>query len=149
MFECDIANRRSWRYYACGKRSGVTLCTLFMVLDQYRMYQCWLHTVLWSHIDILMRLLAAEPRSTAGLLFSSHCFYEAILATRYSMMWDRRVFKSRANAFFSALNFNKNPARSAMLPYELDQCYQAISQPVNQTICILLFCQLFLVILFQ
>ena len=31
--------------------------------------QCGSHAVLWSHIDILMRLLAAEPRSTARLLF--------------------------------------------------------------------------------
>ena len=29
------------------------------------------HAVLWSHICILMLLLAAEPHSTAGLLFHS------------------------------------------------------------------------------
>ena len=36
----------------------------FMVLYLGRMCQCGLHVVLWSHIGILIRFLAAEPRST-------------------------------------------------------------------------------------
>ena len=40
-----------------------------MVLYLDRMSQCGLHAVPWSHIGILMSLLAAEPRSTAGLFF--------------------------------------------------------------------------------
>ena len=36
-----------------------------------RMCQCGLQAVHQSHIGILMRLLAKEPRSTAWLLFDS------------------------------------------------------------------------------
>ena len=42
-----------------------------MVLYVDHMCQCGLHAVLWSHISTLMRRLAAEPCSTAGLLFLS------------------------------------------------------------------------------
>ena len=45
------------------------------------------------------------------------------------------------------------PARLATLRYDLgkkrSECYQTTSQLVNQAICILLFCQLYLAILFQ
>ena len=34
----------------CFIRSGVTRCTLLMVLYLDRMCHCWLHAVLWSHI---------------------------------------------------------------------------------------------------
>ena len=47
-------------------RSGVIRCTLFMMLYLRHICQCGLHAVLWSHIGILMRLLAVESRSTAG-----------------------------------------------------------------------------------
>ena len=43
--------------------------------------QCGLHAVPWSHIGILMRRLAAEPRSSAGLLFTSGCLFGTILLT--------------------------------------------------------------------
>ena len=62
-----------WQYCVCCIRSGVTLCTLLMVLYLDRMCQCGLHAVLWSHIGSLMRHLAVEPRSITGLLFSSPC----------------------------------------------------------------------------
>ena len=52
-------------------RSGVISCTLFRVLYLCRMCQCGLHAVLWSHIGMLLLLLAAEPRTTAGLSFPS------------------------------------------------------------------------------
>ena len=42
-----------WRYYVCCTRSGVTRCTLFMVLYQSRMCRCVLHAVLWSNISTL------------------------------------------------------------------------------------------------
>ena len=58
-----------WQYFVCYTRSDVSRCTLFMVLYLGRMCQSVLHVVLWSHIGFLMRLLAADPRSTAGLLF--------------------------------------------------------------------------------
>ena len=55
------------------------------------MCKCVLRAVLWSHIGVLMCLLAAEPRSTAGPLFPSQCPYGTILLTVYSMVWDWRV----------------------------------------------------------
>ena len=58
-----------------------------MVLYMYPMCQCGLHAVLWSRYDILMRLFAAEPRSTARLLFHSQCLYETIVLTTYSIVW--------------------------------------------------------------
>ena len=62
-----------WQSCVRFRRSGVTRCTLLMVLYLDRMCQCGLHAVLWSHIGTLMHRLAAEPRSTAGLLFLSWC----------------------------------------------------------------------------
>ena len=49
-----------WRYYVCCTRSGVTRCTLYMMLYLSRMCRCVLHAVLWSHFGTLMRLLATE-----------------------------------------------------------------------------------------
>ena len=69
-FECNIKHRRLVAVLGmqlcsiCCMRSGVTWCTLFMALNLCRMCQCG-----YTHIGILMHLLAAEPRSTAGLLF--------------------------------------------------------------------------------
>ena len=65
-----------------------------------RMRQCGLHAVLWSHIGILMRRLAAEPRSTAGLLFSSQRPSGTILLTPYSMVWDWRVSRAGPVLFY-------------------------------------------------
>ena len=69
-------------------RSGVTRCTYLMMLYLYRMCQCGLHAVPWSHIGMLMRRLAEEPLSTLRLLFSSQCHSGTILLTPYSMVWD-------------------------------------------------------------
>ena len=52
-----------------------------------------------SHIGTLMRLLAVEPCSTAGLLFPSQCRSRTILPTPYSMVRDWRGLKSRAIFF--------------------------------------------------
>ena len=57
-----------WQYFVCCIRSGATRCTLLMVLYLDRMWQCGLHAVNWSHIGILIRRFAAEPRSTSGLI---------------------------------------------------------------------------------
>ena len=83
-----------WQSCVCFIRSGVIRCTLLMVLYLDRMCQCWLHAVLWSHIGTLMHLLAAEPCSTAGLLFPSRCPSGTILLTPYPMVWDWRVSKA-------------------------------------------------------
>ena len=55
------------------------------------MCQCGLHLVLCSHIAILMRLLATEPHSIAGLLFPLPCLFGMILVTLCSMVWDWSV----------------------------------------------------------
>ena len=75
-----------WQSCVCFIRSGVTWCTLLMVLFLDRMCRCGLHAVLWSHIGTLMHRLAAEPRSTAGLLFPYRCPSGTILLTPYSMV---------------------------------------------------------------
>ena len=94
VFECDIAHCRSVAVCVSFIRSGVNRCTLLMVLYLDRMCQCWLYAVLWSHIATLMHRLAAEYRSTAGLLFPSRCPSGTILLTPYSMVWDWRVSRA-------------------------------------------------------
>ena len=83
-----------WQSFVCFIRSGVTRCTLLMVLYLDRMCQCGLHAVLWSHIGTLMHRLAAEPRSASGLLFPSRCPCGMILLTPYSMVSDWRVSRA-------------------------------------------------------
>ena len=83
--------------------SGVTRCTLLMVLYLDRMGQRGLHAVLWMHIGALMHRLAAEPCSTAELLFPSRCPSGTILLTPYSMVWDWRVSRTRP-CFFIGLS---------------------------------------------
>ena len=83
-----------WQSCVCFIRSAVIRCTLLMVLYLYRMCQRGLHTVLWSHIGTLMHRLAAEPCSTAGLLFPSRCPSGTVLITPYSMVWDWRVSRA-------------------------------------------------------
>ena len=100
VFECDIAHRRSVASCVCFIRSGVTRCTLLMVLYLDRMCQCGLQAVLWSHIGTLLLLLAAEPCSTGGLLFLSNCPSGTILLTPYSMVWDWRVSREGPMLFY-------------------------------------------------
>ena len=73
VFEVTLLIVDLWLSCVCFIRSGVTRCILLMVLYLDHMCQCGLHAVLWSHITTLMHHLAAEPCSTAGLLFPSHC----------------------------------------------------------------------------
>ena len=83
-----------WQSCVCFIGSGVTRCTLFMVSYLDRICQLGLHSVLWLHIGTLMRSLAAEPCSTAGLLFPSWCPSGMILLTLYSMVWDWRFSRA-------------------------------------------------------
>ena len=62
-----------WQSSVCFIRSGVTQCTLLMVLYLDEMCQCGLQAVLWSHIGTLIHRLAAAPRSTTPLFFPSRC----------------------------------------------------------------------------
>ena len=106
VFERDIAHRRSVAVLCMLCKIGCsvhplyvhplygTLCTLSMVPYMYPMCQCGLHAVLWSHIGIFMLILAAEPRSTAGLLFPSQCLCGTILPTVYAIVWDWPVSRA-------------------------------------------------------
>ena len=89
-----------WKFYVCSTGSGVIRCTLFMLLYLCRMCRCGLQAELWSHIGTLKRLLAAEPRSTAWLLFPCQYLCETILVTPYSMVWDRRVSRAEPMPFY-------------------------------------------------
>ena len=76
-----------WQYCVCCIKSGVTRCTLFMVLYLDHVWKCGLQAVLWSHIVIHMRLLS-------GPLFPSQYPCGTILLTLYSMVWDWRVSRA-------------------------------------------------------
>ena len=94
VFECDISHRRS----------VAVLCMLYKIrcnpvhplngalFGPYVPVR--LHAVLWSHIGTLVHRLAAEPCSTAELLFSSRCPSGTILLTPYLMVWDWRVSRA-------------------------------------------------------
>ena len=70
-WDCVLLIVDPWQYCVCCIRSGVSRCTLLMVLCLDRKCQVGLHAVLWLHIGILMCCLAADPRSIAGLSFGS------------------------------------------------------------------------------
>ena len=94
VFECDIAHRRSVAVLCILYKIRCNRCTLIMVLYLDHMCQCGLHAVLWSHIGTLIHRLAAERRSTAGLLFPSLCPSGTILLAPFSMVWDWRVSRA-------------------------------------------------------
>ena len=89
-----------WQSCVCFIRSGVTRCTLLMVLCLDRMCERGLHAVLWSHIGTFMHRLVAEPCSTAGLLLPSWCPSGTILLTPYSMVCDWWVSRAGQCFFF-------------------------------------------------
>ena len=74
------------------------------MLYLYHMCQCGLHAVPWSNIGMLIRRLAAEPQSTAGLWLPSQCpsgYLEGNnLADPVFDGVGLAGFKSRANAFY-------------------------------------------------
>ena len=80
-----------WLYYVCCTRSCIILCTLC---------RCVLPTMLWSHICVLMRLLTAEHRSTAGLLLPCQYLCGTISVTPYSMVSDWRVSRAGPMPFY-------------------------------------------------
>ena len=92
-----------WQSRVYFIRSGVIRCTLLVVHYLDRMCQCGLHAVLWSHICILMHRLAAEPCSTAGLLFPSRCPSGTILLTPHSMVWEWQISRA-GQCFFIGLS---------------------------------------------
>ena len=83
-----------WQSFVCFIRSGVTQRILLVVLYLDRMCQYRLHVVLLSHIATLMHCLAAEHRSTSGLLFPSWCPSGMIFLTPSLIVWDWHVSRA-------------------------------------------------------
>ena len=71
-----------------------------MVAYLSRILQCVLYWVLWFHIGILLSLLSAERRSSAGLLFPSEYLCGTIMQTLYSMVFDWRVLRAGPMLFY-------------------------------------------------
>ena len=99
IINCDIEGYRLpivdlWQCCVCCTRSGVTRSTHVMAIYLCLMCQSGLHAVLWSHIGILLRLPAAELRTTTGLLFSSQSLSGMIWLTPYLMVCDWRVSRA-------------------------------------------------------
>ena len=100
VFECDLAHRRS----------VAVLCMLYKIRcnPRHPLYDALpvpyvlvrLHAGLWSHIGTLVRLLAAEPRSIAGLLFSCQYLCGTILVTPCSMVWDWQGARAEPMPFY-------------------------------------------------
>ena len=90
VFECDIARRRSLAVLCCMlyKIRCIPVHPLNGALSGPYVLMRITRGALWSYIDTLMRRLAAEPRSTAELLFPSQCPSGTLLLTPYSMVWD-------------------------------------------------------------
>ena len=137
VFECDIAHR--W--------SVAVLCLLYKIRcnPMHPLYGAipvpyaagGLQAALWSHIGILIRLLAAELRSTAGHLFISQFFCGTML-TLYSMVWDWRVSRAGPLLFIIFLLSTTSFHPYLLIVYRLvllgwclwtDRVYITISQP--------------------
>ena len=99
VFECDHAHYRSVAVCSCTG-SGVFRCTLFMVLYLSRVCRCVVHALLDRTSVHYMSLLAAERRSTIGLLFSSQYPCGTILVTPYSMLCYWRVPRAGPTPFY-------------------------------------------------
>ena len=99
VFECDIAHRRSVAVMCMLYKIRCNPMHPLMVLYLDRMCQCGLHAVLWLHICILIRRLAAEPRSTAGLFIPLSVSLWNDLADPVLDSARLPDFKSRATAF--------------------------------------------------
>ena len=89
-----------WQCCVCCTRSGVTRSTHLVALYLCLMCQSGLRAMLWSHIGILLRLLAAEPLSTPCLLFPSQYLSGMIWLTPYLMVWDWRVSRAGPMPFY-------------------------------------------------
>ena len=104
VFECDIVHRRT----------VAVLCVLYKImcspmhslndaLPLDRKSQCGLHALPWSHNGILMRRLAAVPRSTTRILLASQCPSGTILHNR--IRWSEPgEFQEQGQCFFLSLS---------------------------------------------
>ena len=100
VLECDFAHRRS----------VAVLCMLYKIRcnQMHPLYAALsvpyvpvrLHAEPWSHTGTVMCLLAAEPRSIAGLLFPCQYLCGTFLVAPYSMVRDWRVSRARPMPFY-------------------------------------------------
>ena len=72
LFEYDCAHRLSVAVLCMLYRSGVTRCTLFMVLYLDHMCQCGWHAVLWSHI-VHLCTASLQKQAVQQDFYSSLC----------------------------------------------------------------------------
>ena len=77
--------------------------------------------------------------------------YQSQQRLNYQCKWFQINYRCMFSYLVFLLIFEFFPVRLTMLPCRLDSNVTQLctSQPVNQAICILLFCQLYLVFLFQ
>ena len=123
VFECDIVHRQSVVVlFVLRIRCNTVYPHNGALPGLY--CQCRLLAVLWSHIGALMRILAAEPRSTAGILFHSQCSSGTILLTPYSMVWDWLV--SRAGPMLSYWHKLHYPYYGILLSLSLLSVYSLV-----------------------
>ena len=100
VFQYDIAHHLSVAVLCMlYEISCNPMHTLYGALPVKYMCQCALHAVLWSHIGILMRILAAESGSTAGPFIPHSVFPYNDLADPVFDGVGIQGFKSRDNAF--------------------------------------------------
>ena len=71
-------------------------------------YQCGLHVVLWSHIGILMHLIAAEPRSTSRTFIPISVSLWNDLADQVCDVVRLAGIKSKANVFFMCIGCSQH-----------------------------------------
>ena len=98
VFECDIAHRRSVAVLCMLNKIRCNPMHPFMMHYLDRMCQCGLHAVPWSQISILIRHLAAEPRTFVPLSVS---LWNDLADPVFDGL-GLASFKSRANAFLLA-----------------------------------------------
>ena len=108
LIECNIAHRRCVTVLRMLDKIRLpyppsSCCTSCMYLMCHRAS----HAVILLHNGILMLFLAAEPSSTAGLLFASQYLCGTILVTLwgggdglYSILWDWRVLRAGVILFW-------------------------------------------------
>ena len=94
VFECDIVHHRTVEVLCMlyKNRCNPTHPLNNALHGPY--VPAGLHAVPWSHIGILMHRLAAEPRSTAGLLFASQRPSGTVLLTPYWMVCGWQVLRA-------------------------------------------------------
>ena len=122
VFECDFAHRRYVAVLSILFKIGCSsMHPLYGAFPELYVPICGLNAVLWSYISILMRLAAAGPRSSPGLLFSSQCIYGTIFLTLYSMVCNWLVVRVLPILFYWPKSFVP-VLSSTVFPFSYSDC---------------------------